>query len=295
MANENQGVPQQQAVALRLGQVMEENLLPPRSRTSALADILGISFSAARRKVLGEATFDLDQLEKVAEHFSVPLSRLIGDEERIVPASPFEGTAMPGTFAVAGRIDPCTFWLGDVLALNGPRPPYIAVELPNGQWRVLAPEEAPQQRHYMVYGLMLKFPTCRPTSVAVVDDDGMFCEALAEHMVDVGIDAVAFASGSEFVRTLEHRKFDGFVVDWNMGDTSGEALMRTIRGTPGHARAPIILLTGMAVDSPDGGNGEFDQLSDAVRSQNAVYMRKPTRNELITSSLQAMLQGSATN
>lgn len=54
-----------------------------RVRQVDLADILGISRTAAHRRLTGQIPFDVDQLRTVADHLGVSASELLGEPTEV--------------------------------------------------------------------------------------------------------------------------------------------------------------------------------------------------------------------
>lgn len=268
----------------RVKALMAKKGLAPRERAGKVSTILGISFSAAHRKLNGDSRLSVEDLQKIARHFEIPMSDLV-HEDAEAPAG------VPAHFLVGGKTLPCTLWLGDALPQTGRMPEFVAIRS-NGEWRVVEAPRAQDEKRFAVTRVEMAFeaPPTPTFSIAVVDDDALFCESLAEYFETQDLSATAFSDPEVFIDALQRETFDGFVVDWNLGAYTGQDLMRAIRDSSSQA-APLILLTGMLHDPLQSNEKSSAQVASAINEkQNAIYMGKPVDNELISSTLRNMIK-----
>jgi CheY-like chemotaxis protein len=260
---------------------MAKKGVAPRQRAASLSQILGISFSAAHRKLSGESKLDVEALKTIARHYEVPVGTFL-DESEETP-----GTA--AVWAIGGKMLPCTAWLGDPLPETGRGPDFVGVRV-NGEWRIVEASRAGGEKRYAVNRMEMSFEAPPTFSIAIVDDEAAFCESLAEYFETQDMSATAFSDPELFIAALERETFDGFVVDWNLGAYNGQDLMRAIRDSSSQS-APLILLTGMLQDPLQNTDGSASQLAEAINEkQNAIYMGKPVDNNLISSTLRNMIK-----
>jgi CheY-like chemotaxis protein len=267
----------------RVIDLMVKKGVAPRDRAGTLSSILGISFSAAHRKLNGESRLSVEALKTIARHYDVPVGVLV-DEASETPSG------VSGSFCMGGKQLPCTVWLGDPLPETGRMPEFVAIRL-NGDWRVVESSRSHGEKRFGVTRLEMAFEAPPTFSVAVVDDDALFCESLAEYFETQDMSATAFSDPELFIAALQRETFDGFIVDWNLGAYTGQDLMRAIRDSSSQS-APLILLTGMLHDPlQNTGDDSSSRVADAINEkQNAIYMGKPVDNSLISSTLRNMIK-----
>jgi CheY-like chemotaxis protein len=268
----------------RVTALMVKKGIQPRERAGIISDILGVAFSTAHRKLKGENRLSVDELRTIAKHFEVSVSELVSEDAE-APAGD------PAQFIVGGKQLPCTLWLGDALPATGRMPELVAIQV-NGEWRVVEAARAQSEKRFAVTRVEMAFeaPSTPTFSIAVVDDDSLFCESLAEYFETQDLSATAYSDPEVFIEALQRETFDGFVVDWNLGEYTGQDLMRAIRDSSSQS-APLILLTGMLHDPLQNSEKSSAQVASAINEkQNAIYMGKPVDNELISSTLRNMIK-----
>ena len=267
--------------ATRVASLMGSKGVAPRERAGTLSAILGISFSNAHRKLSGDSRLSVEMLQTIARHYDVSVGTLV--EESEAPAG------VPSVFSIGGKMLPCTVWLGDPLPETGRVPEFVAIRA-NSEWRVVEANRAQGEKRYAVTRLEMGFEPPPTFSIAVVDDDAMFCESLAEYFETQDMSATAFSDPELFMAALERETFDGFIVDWNLGAYTGQDLMRAIRDSSSQS-APLILLTGMLHDPLQANEDSSTRVAEAINEkQNAIYMGKPVDNALIASTLRNMVK-----
>ena len=108
--------------------------------------------------------------------------------------------------------------------------------------------------------------------ILVVDDDEFARLLVGEHLNATGNHQVYFAKdATEALEKISEatQKFDFFLVDIQMPQVDGVALVEMIRGTPGYELAPIIMLTAMR------GSSYVDRAFEAGATD---YITKPFDN-----------------
>jgi FixJ family two-component response regulator len=78
-------------------------------------------------------------------------------------------------------------------------------------------------------------------SVAVVDDDEAFLEAITGLLSSLGYDVVPFGSGSEFLDAIEPQRFATLLTDFNMPKMTGVELQQIVRHA--HPEIGVIIMT----------------------------------------------------
>jgi len=110
--------------------------------------------------------------------------------------------------------------------------------------------------------------------LAVVDDDADVRVALTRLVSSAGFAVETFASGAEFLRSIEDHAPDCLVLDLHMPDMSGfdvqAALMR------GRATVPVIVITGH--DTPE-------SRARAVQLGAKCYLCKPVNDDVLLEAI----------
>jgi FixJ family two-component response regulator len=82
----------------------------------------------------------------------------------------------------------------------------------------------------------------RPPVVAVVDDDAEVRVALMRLLCSAGFAAEMFASGAEFVDSIDERMPECVVLDLHMPGLSGFDVQQQLRAR--HPEVPVVVITG---------------------------------------------------
>jgi len=110
--------------------------------------------------------------------------------------------------------------------------------------------------------------------LAVVDDDADVRVALTRLVSSAGFAVETFASGAEFLRSIEDHEPDCVVLDLHMPEMSGFDVQGLLAN--GHAAVPIIVITGH--DTPE-------SRARAVQLGAKVYLRKPVDDEALLAAI----------
>jgi len=110
--------------------------------------------------------------------------------------------------------------------------------------------------------------------LAVVDDDADVRVALTRLVSSAGFAVETFASGAEFLRSIEHHEPDCVVLDLHMPDMSGFDVQVAV--SSGHAAVPVIVITGH--DTPE-------SRARAIQLGAKVYLRKPVNDEALLDAI----------
>jgi FixJ family two-component response regulator len=122
---------------------------------------------------------------------------------------------------------------------------------------------------------MTDMPTAR-TCVAIVDDDESVRKALRRLLRARHFDAEVYASGEEFLESLEENQPDCLVLDLHMPGMTGLDVQRHL--TKSDIRVPVVVITGH--DQPGG-------RSRCLSAGAFAYLCKPLDDEAL---LQAILK-----
>jgi FixJ family two-component response regulator len=100
--------------------------------------------------------------------------------------------------------------------------------------------------------------------VAVVEDDPMIREAIADLLRSLGVASEVFASAEAFLDTGAAREFDCILLDIHLGGMSGFELHRQLKAAC--STFPVIFMTGSADEA---------MREQALSSGCVAYLRKP--------------------
>ncbi|HAT33729.1 MAG TPA: hypothetical protein DCW29_23670 [Janthinobacterium sp.] len=269
-------------LAERVRSLMERRGIAKRRQCKELTHILQLSFSQAHRKLNGASPWTLEQLKKLTEHFGEPLGML--EQEHEVPAGMADadgrGEIHDALFVIGERALPCTAWIGPRVCLQY-RAEFIALHDADG-WRVV--ENGPgldihAERH-QVDKVEIHVQQPPQATIAVIDDDRNSADNLRDYLNETGFKASAFYNHATLEAAMQEVEYDGYVVDWLLGSTTTEQLIRSIR-LSGQATAPIILLTGQLIT----GKANESDVARVIMQFNVNCQEKPTRLSIIAAEL----------
>ena len=122
---------------------------------------------------------------------------------------------------------------------------FVALRV-EGQWHIYRTDEAPAESRYGVDLIEIRpgFGDDERLSIAVLDDSHQAADELARSIwVAAGFNAVAFYDVDSFYQALQQSLFDGYVVDWLIGEETADRCIATIRASD-NPDAPVLVLTG---------------------------------------------------
>lgn len=215
----------------------------------------------------GASPWTLEDLAQVAELFGESLVEMLSDIE--------PSAFVHGLVEMSGQQIACHIWLSERVAGLGPGT-LAAVETPAG-WLVLPASEVGGRNAYGIKRLEAKpIPVVRK-SVAILDDDQDLTNSISAHFRESGYDARPFYATADLLNVGE--MFDGYVMDWIVGETSVVKLIAAVRAKA--AKCPIVVLTAQvmtgAVDEGD--------IADAVKRFDFIFHEKPVRTSILVATL----------
>ena len=185
---------------------------------------------------------------------------------------------IPATLPFAGAALPCTIWpVGEPLA--GRIGPMVAMhDETTDQWTVASASEVADSPSYELARLL--FERSPPRRVAVLDDDSDSAQSIVDFLGAKGMDAQPFNCAGDLLAAMESEPFEGFVVDWLLGDTTAKDLLSKIRARV--PSGPVVILTGQIAT----GIASEEELAMVGASYRALLYEKPTRPLTIFNALQ---------
>jgi len=270
MAAEHSEEDRHRALAAFIESMLDRHGVPERQRIRALEAAIGISYTQVRRRMIGEAPWTIDEIKKLASHFHeplIPIMSALADAPGIPATLPFGGAAMP-----------CTIWpVGE--PLPGRIGPMVAMhDSTTDQWTVAPAAEVSDSPSYELARLL--FERAPPRRVAVLDDDRDSAQSIVDFLGAKGLDAQPFNCAIDLLAAMEGQPFDGFVVDWLLGDNTARDLLSKIRARV--PSGPVVILTGQIAT----GAASEDELVMVGASYRALLFEKPTRPLSIFNALQ---------
>jgi CheY-like chemotaxis protein len=249
--------------------------VPSMRHVTTIADVLGVGYTLAYRRMNGTVAWELEEIEKVAAKFGETLASVFASENAadFVPA-----------ILVAGPVRvPCQLIPGS--AVRDPeRNSLVAVQF-GEQWMVLPAPEAGVGPYFAVNHLRVSGQRDRRWRIAVLDDDAAETASLAQHFADRGCEVQACTRVEDLVLQMKLRPFDAYVIDWVLPEGSAAELVGMIRADD--RECPIAVLTGKlrsdVMVEPE--------VAEAISTYKLLFFEKPTRLPIISAQLLQALAG----
>lgn len=249
--------------------LFERNAVPRRARSKIVEDVLGISYHAAHRRVIGKIPWDIEEIERLAKHYAMSLADLLGEENT--------ADAQEGLFLVAGSRIPCRFWLDKRPGATSD----LRAWLDNGDWLVGGADAARQQDGLPVQSAHLKPSRPQGPRIAVLDDSQEVTDSLTSYLRSSGFDPCGFTSLQPLEDALAAgTRFGGYVLDWMIDATNVTRLVEHIRQVD--RACPIVVLTGKVRD----GEVNESDVARVVAAHKAAYFEKPAPTAIIAAQLE---------
>lgn len=266
-------------ISARVKEMMDAHGVGKRGQAKELARILGISYSAATRKIKGQMPWKLEQIKEVAEHFHEPVAQLLGAAQA-KECMATNGIRQDATLVIADRRFSCAAWVGSSVA-GQPSTSYVGVK-EGAKWLVYPTSDAPRAPAFHVERIELDGRSGeleRPT-IAVVDDASDIVESLCEYFNGKGLNTRPYSRLRDFEEAIDDMQFDGVVIDWLFDtETAATAIMK-IR-TSENPDAPIFLLTGQLVT----GKADEHDITTVIQQYDVMCLEKPVRPSILLAEL----------
>jgi len=265
-----------------VGEMLLRHGVPARQRSKKLAEILGLSYSQAHRKLNGGVDWTIGQVQTVADFFSERLDSVglggVGGGGHATDAS--RATL---TMGADGARYPCLVWIGEQLSTSA-KVDFVVIGEGDG-WAVIessrCPDDVPRYRANKLE-IVVEHPFA-PT-VAIVDDEHGFADSLCDYLNDSGLRAVPFYDLASLERSMEEREYDGYVMDWILGERTSESLIKKIRLAETNG-VPIYVLSGKVTS----GHIDEAEAARAIRQLDVHWRDKPIRMATFAAELQKSL------
>ncbi|MCU6501856.1 response regulator [Rugamonas sp. A1-17] len=260
--------------------LMLRNGVSERQQSRKLAEILNLSYSQAHRKLNGGVDWTINQLRIVAENFGEDLSAigLGGDDAE-------DSVAYRATVSLGQERTeyPCLVWVGEQLGVNA-KVDFVALR-DGDVWNVVEAAHCPEKGlRFRVNKLELVVKQPAAPTIAIIDDEQGFADNLCEYLNDSGFQAFAFYNPVSLERAMEERTFDGYIVDWILGERTAEELIRKIRKSTSQD-IPVYLLTGEVIT----GRVDESEAARVIKQFGVQWKEKPIRMATFAAELQKTL------
>ena len=257
--------------------LMDRHGLPKYRQSAWLADAMGLSYSQAHRRMNGVSPWTLEDLAKVAALFGESLADVIASSER--------GSAVSGTLSIGRAAVPCRIWLGEEVDRQSAADPVVAVRTSAG-WSAVPASEATEDIVYRIEKIEARPADVTRKVVAILDDDEDLTNSICAHLDASGYDARPFYRIADLLAGAAAQRYDGYVIDWIVGETSALRLIAALREKD--PKSPIVVLTGQVMA---GVVGEVD-IADAVKRYDLTFSEKPVRTAILEATLTRVLASS---
>jgi CheY-like chemotaxis protein len=249
--------------------LMERHQLPRYRQSAWLADAIGLSYAQAHRKMNGAAPWTLEDLARVAALFGETLADLVADAG--------QRAATPAQLRIGIVSIDCEIWLKESPDAIKPDA-LVAMKTPAG-WVALLAADAGDSPVFAIEKLQTRSKSASRKSIAVLDDDRDLTDSICAHLQASGCDARAFYRTADLEECLKTQRFDGFVIDWIVGDSNTVKLIAALRSQD--ATCPVIVLTAQVT----AGVVQESEIANAVARHNFVFAEKPVRMAILSATL----------
>src|SRR5208283_2459574 len=116
--------------------------------------------------------------------------------------------------------------------------------------------------------------------LAIVDDDADVRVALTRLVISAGFAVETFASGADFLHSIEDHEPDCVVLDLHMPEMSGFDVQGALAS--GHAAVPVVIITG---------HDTSESRARAIQLGAKAYLCKPVNDEALLAAIGAAIGG----
>ncbi|WON77158.1 helix-turn-helix domain-containing protein [Serratia sp. UGAL515B_01] len=268
-----------QSIADKVRELFLHHGFSKRQHAKELSRILDLSFSHAHRKLKGQSPWTLEQINRVAVALGANPAVIVDCLSEMDTVRQI--VVQNAIFSVAGVTLPCIAHIGHEL-WSVRQAEFVGVQ--QGEvWTIYRADEAPSGKRFSVE--LIEIRPCHidddRLSIAVLDDAHQAADELTKYLNSQGFNAVAFYDVNSFCRALSKNPFDGYVVDWLVGQETAQKCIEAIR-TSEHPDAPVLILTGQL-----GTDLRESEIVRAMRDYDVLGpYEKPVRLHVIEAALQ---------
>ena len=255
------------SVTDRVKAVLEGHGVPSHKHATELAQALQISYSTTHRKLKLGASWTLEELRAIAQHYSVPLTALTDDASE---------SGQPAILLVGELRVRCRLWVGEALGPDG-FDGLVATDA-EPSWVVSDRNSAPAGAHWSVHRLLIDDLESRPR-IAILEDNIALARQLVSHFNDLGYEATSYQTVRALQVALPTQLFVAYVLDWVIGEETVAGLVDVLRAND--ATAPIAVLTGRF-----GSDERVEpEIAAAMKHHRLEFFQKPVSLQFISGTL----------
>jgi ActR/RegA family two-component response regulator len=283
--------------ALFVRSLLDRRGVARHRQATLVAEILGLGYTQAHRRLVSGAPWAIDDVARVAQHFGESLSNMVTSAAPVntdhdpLSTGNDESGSVPAELVVDGLRWPCRIWVGErvevgrtgtLVAMQGSTPAVA-------QWEVKPPAQLGKEADgananlYAVRRLVIVPEQAQRYRVAVLDDDRDVADSLSEQFREAGLAAQAFYSPQELSAVLTVQPFDAYVVDWILGKDTALSMVAAIRSHD--PKCPIAMLTGQLVSK----RADENEVVTAMQTWRLMFYEKPVRAFIVAAALKQAL------
>ncbi|WP_076998011.1 helix-turn-helix domain-containing protein [Variovorax sp. KK3] len=255
--------------------LLDHHGVPKRKHAAVVTDVLKLSYSQGHRRLTTDATWTLEELRTLAEHYGESLASMVslGQSDEMLSA-----TLKVGAIAFA-----CRFARGP--AVHKPRPGALVAALVDSSWQVSPAEHNLATQAYEVVRLVVEPSSAASRRIAILDDHIDTAQTIAGYLGSAGYEPTLFTDLAALAAASGERPFDAYVLDWiiesnGVNDTVRD-LIGSIRSRDAHC--PIVVLTGEV----ETGVADESDIASAMAKYRFKFFEKPARLSIISAALAA--------
>lgn len=264
-----------------VGELLLRHGVPARQRSKKLAEILGLSYSQAHRKLNGGVDWTIGQVQTVADFYNERLDTAglgwlgSGSDNNACRATLTMGTD--------GAPYPCMVWIGEQLSSSA-KVGFVVIK-EGDKWAVMESARCPgDARRYRVNKLEIVVEHPFAPVVAIADDEQGFADSLCDYLNDSGFRAFPFYDLASLERSMDEREYDGYVMDWIVGEWTSELLIKKIRKSMA-VDVPVYILSAKIAS----GHVDEAEAAGAIKELDVQWRDKPIRMSTFAAELQKTL------
>ncbi|MGQ3054211.1 MAG: helix-turn-helix domain-containing protein [Roseateles sp.] len=253
--------------------LLERHGVPRNKHSAVVTDVLGLSYSQGNRRLTTRATWELEELRTLAEHYGETLTELVslGQHDEMQDATLVTGTTST----------PCRVARGP--AVHKPRLGALVLTKVDADWLVLPAEPNLATQAYDIKRLLVEPSSATSRRIAVLDDHPESAQLIVSYLKTAGFDPVAFTNLDRIAASAASGEFDGYVLDWiivkdSIQDTVSD-LVAAIRARDAHC--PIVVLTGQMRN----GIADEAEIATAMAKYRLKFFEKPAPLPIISAAL----------
>ena len=257
--------------------LLDRHDVPRRKHAAVVTDVLKLSYSQGHRRLTTDATWTLEELRALAEHYGESLAGMVSLGQL--------GEMQSATLKIGTTFAPCRIARGS--AVHRPRPGALVAALVDSDWYVVPAEHNLATQAYDIVRLVVEPSSAVSRRIAVLDDHIDSAETIASYLRSAGYDPSLFTDLVSITAAVGDRHFDGYVLDWIIEKNGVKDTVRDLVGSirSRDAHCPIVVLTGEV----ETGVADESDIATAMAKYRLKFFEKPARLSIIAAALAGSL------